>query len=64
MLVSDGLAAAWTILAWMISMTTGHMVISGPKMLLRAMYESMVLLQLGSVLMFVAWGEGDHRNHG
>lgn len=56
MLASDGLAAAWTILIWMISMTTGFMVISGPKLLLMATYESMVLLHLVSVLMFVALG--------
>lgn len=52
MLVSEGDAATGNILIWVASAATRAM--SRSKLLLRFMFGSVVLLQLGSVLMSMA----------
>ena len=55
MLVSMGHAATRAILIWMTCTVTEAMVMSRPKLQLRAVSGSMILLQLGSMLMSVVY---------
>lgn len=54
MLDSGNHTAAGTMPIWEACATLGVMVTSGPKLLLMAMTGSMVLLQMGSVMMSIA----------
>ena len=54
MLVSKGHADNRVILVWVACAATRAMAMPGPGLLLRAMSVPMVLLQLGSLLMFLA----------
>ena len=59
-----GHAAVGAILIWVAWSASRAMITSGPELLLRAMSGSMVLLQLGSVLMFMARvTTRGHRSH-
>lgn len=58
-----GRAAIWVILIWVASAASRTMVMSKPELLPRVMSESIVLLQLGSVMISVAQvGTGVHWN--
>lgn len=64
-LVSDDHATMRPVPIWEACDATGVMMMSGPELLPpRAMYGSTFLLQLGSVLIFMAHvATGGHRNH-
>lgn len=64
MLVNKDHAPFWVIMIWVTCAGTGAMVMSGPKMVPRAMSEYMVLLQLRSVVISMACvSTGGHWNH-
>lgn len=64
MLVAKGLAATGAILVSVVCAASGTMAIAKPKVLWRAMSESVFLLQLGAVMMSMAHvTTGGHRNH-